>query len=210
MNFSDIVHKRRSINFFDTEKDVSEDLLGRVISLAAQAPSSFNLQPWNVVAVRDGGKKEKLQELAWGQPKVSEAPVTLIVLGDMDGWKEGHATLEYNWRQMLDTGSMGEEQRGWFLDATRNLYGSSEEAVISFAAKNAGFFSMALMYAATSFGLETHPMDGFDREGVKKAFKIPDNYWLPLLIAVGYPKPGLELHPPKWRKTAGDILVNFE
>jgi nitroreductase len=60
---------------------------------------------------------------------------------------------------------------------------------------------MNLMYAATANGLESHPMDGFDHEGVRKAFNIPDNYWVPLLLALGYPKPGLELHPPKWRKS---------
>jgi nitroreductase len=65
------------------------------------------------------------------------------------------------------------------------------------------------MYAATSQGLETHPMDGFDHEAVREAFKIPDNYWIPLLLAVGYRKPGLKLHPAKWRKTYDEIVVSF-
>ncbi len=209
MKFDDIVYKRRAINFFDTEKDVSEELLSSVVSLAAQAPSSFNLQPWNLIVVREAKEKEKLRGLAWGQPKVSEAPVTLIVLGDKEGWKEGNATLEKNWKQMLETGTMTEEQRSWFIDATKGLYGSSTEAIVSFASKNAAFFSMALMYAATSRGLETHPMDGFDREGVQKAFNIPENYWVPMLIALGYPKPDLELQSPKWRKSSSDIIVSF-
>jgi len=38
---------------------------------------------------------------------------------------------------------------------------------------------MGLMYAATSLGLETHPMDGFDHEAVRKAFNIPDNLDFP-------------------------------
>ena len=68
---------------------------------------------------------------------------------------------------------------------------------------------MSLMYAATSLGLETHPMDGFDHEAVRKAFKIPDNYWVPLLLAVGSMKPGLKLHPAKWRKKFNEIVVSF-
>jgi len=35
--------------------------------------------------------------------------------------------------------------------------------------------------AKTPSGLDTHPMDGFDHDGVKKAFDIPDNYWVLLL-----------------------------
>ena len=71
------------------------------------------------------------------------------------------------------------------------------------------FFAMSLMHAATSLGLESHPMGGFDHEGVRKKFNILDNYWVPLLLAIGYKKPGLELHPAKWRKSSDEILISF-
>lgn len=209
MDFRDVAEKRRSINFFDPERDVSEDLLGEMIETAALAPSSFNLQPWNLIVLRDKAEKEKLKALAWDQPKVVEAPVVLIVLADKLGWQEGHATVEKNWQQMLDSGSMQPEQRDWFLNAAKSLYDWSPDANLAFAAKNAGFFGMSLMYAATGLGLESHPMDGFDHEGVRKAFNIPDHYWVPLLLAVGYRKPGFELHGSKWRKTKEEIIVSF-
>ena len=136
--------------------------------------------------------------------------MTLIVLADKNGWQAGHPTVEKNWQEMLHSGAMGPEQRDWFLDAAKSLYGWSPEASLAFAAKNTGFFAMGLMYAATSLGLETHPMDGFDHEGVRQAFNIPDNFWIPLLLAVGYPQPDLELLPPKWRKTRDEIVVSFD
>lgn len=210
MNFKEITEKRRAINFFDPEKDIPEELLNQVIETAARAPSSFNLQPWNLMVLRDRGKKEKLKALAWEQPKVAEAPVVLIFLADKNGWQQGHPTVEKNWQEMLKAGLMQPEQRDWFLNAAKSLYDWSPEANLAFAAKNTGFFAMSVMYAATSLGLESHPMDGFDHEGVRQAFNIPDNFWVPLLLAVGYPKPGLEVKPPKWRKTLDEILVSFE
>ena len=209
MNFRQIAETRRSINFFDPEKEVNEELVKEVIELAAKAPSSFNLQPWNLILLKDQKEKETLKALAWDQPKVTEAPAVLIVLADKDGWQEGHQTVERNWQEMLKSGSMQAEQRDWFLNAAKSLYNWSPEASLAFAAKNTGFFAMSLMYAATSLGLESHPTDGFDHEGVRKAFNIPDNYWVPLLLAIGYRKPGLELHPAKWRKSTDDILVSF-
>ncbi len=209
MNYKEITANRRAINFFDPDRDVPEELLGEMIDLATRAPSSFNLQPWNLMVLRDTATKEKLKALAWDQPKVVEAPVTLIVLADKDGWQEGHPTVEKNWQQMLDSGAMGPDQRDWFLNAAKSLYGWSPEASLAYAAKNTGFFAMGLMYAATSLGLETHPMDGFDHEGVRKAFNIPDNFWVPLLLAVGYKKPDAEVFPPKWRKTRDEIVVSF-
>lgn len=209
MNFKEITEKRRSINFFDSGRDVPEETLIQMVDLAANTPSSFNLQPWNLMVLREPEAKEKLRKLAWDQPKVAEAPVVLIVLADQKGWAEGHPVFEKNWKQMLESGNMNREQRGWFLEATQSLYNWSPDANLAFATKNTGFFAMSLMYAATDLGLETHPMDGFDHEAVKKAFNIPDNYWIPLLLAVGYKKTGLELHPPKWRKSYQEIVVSF-
>lgn len=209
MNFREIITNRRAINFFDQDRDVSHKLLDELVECAARTPSSFNLQPWNLIVLRDIKEKTKLKSLAWEQPKVVEAPVVFIVLADKNGWQEGHPTVEKNWQEMLQSGSMQAEQREWFLNAAKSLYDWSPEANLAFAAKNTGFFAMSLMYAATSLGLETHPMDGFDHEGVRKAFNIPDNYWIPLLLAVGYKKPGLELHPAKWRKTKEEIMVTF-
>jgi nitroreductase len=209
MNFKEISENRRAINFFDPDKDVPETFLRQVLETATKAPSSFNLQPWNLIVLRDKEKKEKLKALAWGQPKVAEAPVVLIFLADKNGWQEGHPTVEKNWQEMVKAGSMKAEQRDWFLNAAKSLYGWNTDANLAFAAKNTGFFAMSVMYAATSLGLESHPMDGFDHEAVRKAFNIPDNFWVPLLLAIGYRKPGLELRPPKWRKTLDEILVSF-
>jgi nitroreductase len=208
MNFKEISEYRRSINFFDPDKEVAEDLIREMVEQAANTPSSFNLQPWNLMVLRDTEEKEKLKKLAWDQPKIIEAPVVFMVLADKSGWKEGHPVFEKNWEQMLASGNMQPDQRDWFLSAVNSLYNWSPDANLAFAAKNTGFFAMSLMYAAAGLGLETHPMDGFDHEGVREGFHIPDQFWIPLLLAVGYKKPGLELHPPKWRKSYEEILIN--
>ncbi|GAB6095278.1 nitroreductase family protein [Desulfatiferula olefinivorans] len=210
MDFKQVIDSRRAVNFFDTKQDVPDTLLRQIIDMAAKTPSSFNLQPWSLIALRKPADKQRLEKLAMNQTKVSEAPVTLIVLGDRKGWADGNPFVEKNFQEMIKAGSTSEEGRDWYAKARKNLYGGSENTQLAFACKNAGFFAMALMLAAKSLGLDTHPMDGFDHEGVRKEFKIPDNYWIPLLIAVGYFDASKDLLPPKWRKTADEILVSFE
>jgi len=210
MEYRNVVEKRRSVNFFDPNRPVPEETIKKLVELAAMAPSSFNLQPWNLMVLKDMEAKSRLRKLGWDQPKITEAPVVLIVLADREGFKEGHPIVEKNWNQMLETGAIGPEQRDWFLNAANSLYGWSDEANLAFAAKNTGFFAMGLMYAATSLGLESHPMDGFDHEGVRKEFNIPQNYWIPLLLAVGYLNPGTEILPAKWRKSYEEITVEFQ
>lgn len=209
MDFKDVINSRRAVNFFDPNKEVSDEILKSIIETSAKAPSSFNLQPWSLIILRDPEEKMKLRNLAWDQPKVTEAPVILMVLADRDGWKEGHDFVEKNFQEMIQDGAMSEDQRQWFAEARESLYGLSDEMQQAFACKNAGFFAMGLMLAAKDLGLDTHPMDGFDHDAVKKAFNIPDNYWIPLLMAVGYFKADVELLPPKWRKTFNEIVVKF-
>jgi nitroreductase len=209
MDFLDVINNRRAVNFFDPDKNVSDETLKEIIAVASKTPSSFNLQPWSIIVLRDPEEKMKLRKLAWDQPKVTEAPVILIFLADIDAWQEGHRFFEKNFQEMIKAGSMTEEQRKWFADACTSLYGSGKEKELAFACKNTGFFAMALMLAAKNMDIDTHPMDGFDHNEVRKAFNIPDNYWIPLLLAVGHFKEGIELSPPKWRKSFDDIVVKF-
>ncbi len=210
MTFKELMETRRAINYFDPDQDVSEEKIREMVSLASKSPSGFNLQPWSLMVLRDPDRKALLQEQAWGQEKITEAPVTMIVLGDMSGWTFDNAMAEKSFQKAIESGEMDESKRDWFAGAASIIYGASEARKVAFACKNAGFFAMSLMLAATSLGLETHPMDGFDIEGVHRAFNIPDNYWIPMLLAVGYLKPGVTLHPPKWRKSYDEIVVDFQ
>ena len=38
MDFKDVIEKRKAINFFDTEKSVSDEIIMEMIEMAAKAP----------------------------------------------------------------------------------------------------------------------------------------------------------------------------
>lgn len=210
MDLKEVINSRRAVNFFDPQKDLPEDLLRQIIETAAKTPSSFNLQPWSVIVLRERDDKLRLQKHAWDQPKVSEAPVALIFLADMDGWQEGHHFVEKNFDSLVKTGMMEESQRDWFLGACKNLYGSSPKRQVAFACKNAGFFAMSVMLAAKDLGVDTHPMDGFDIDAVCNEFQIPENFWIPLIMSVGYFRSDKTLLPAKWRKSYEEIVARFD
>jgi nitroreductase len=205
MEFTKTMTERRAVNYFDPEKPVSDDQLKKIVETAARAPSSFNLQPWQLIVVKSPADKERLKAVAWNQPKITEAPIVLIVIADRGGWKSGHPTFEKIWQNMLDLGYIKPDRREWIEGGTKSLYDGDEKS-LAFAVKNAAFFGMALMLAAKDAGLDSHPMDGFDHEGVRKAFNVPDNYFVPMLIAVGYFNDKHKLIPPKWRKSYEEIV----
>ncbi|HUN55484.1 MAG TPA: nitroreductase family protein [Smithella sp.] len=208
MEFMDVIKQRRAVNFFDPAKDVSDAQIMKIFETAALAPSSSNLQPWRVIVLRDINKKETLKKVAMNQPKITEAPVVLIILGDREGWKQGNADFEKGFVKSVKAGHAKPEQYDGFVSSLKSLYDTTEKQ-LAFACKNAGFFAMSLMLAAKDAGLDSHPMDGFDIDGVRKAFNIPDHYWIPLLMAIGHFDKSKTLSPPKWRKSYDEIVVNF-
>ncbi len=208
--FKQILQNRRAINFFDSEREVPDALLRELVEDATHSPSSFNLQPWNLMVLRDNDEKMRLQKLAMNQPKVSEAPVTLIVLADTKAWAKDNDAFNIVLNHKLTDGELKEEQIDWFEGVCGRLYGQSRDFELAFAVKNAGFFAMSLMYAATARGVQTHPMDGFDHDAVRKEFNIPDNYWIPLLMAVGYHAKNAEILPVKKRKSFDELVLSFD
>ena len=60
------------------------------------------------------------------------------------------------------------------------------ENVESWSYKNAGITAQLYTMAATSHGLSTCMMEGYDSRRVKEILRIPDRYGVPLMVATGY------------------------
>ena len=201
------IKERRSINFFETGKDIPNDKLKEMLEIANLSPSSFNLQPWKVVVVKDPERKKILKQCAFNQPKVEEASAVLIMVADPGAMEENIDRMLDSWQEL---GYMKPEMRETYEGMTNNLYSEPNSLKRKiFAVKNTSLFAMNLMIAAKGLGLETHPMDGFDEECVKKEFNIPEDKIIPMLIAVGYLRQGITLLPRAFRRSI-DEFVKFE
>jgi len=205
LDLFEAIKERRSINFFDTERDVPEELLKDLLNTANLAPSSFNLQPWKVIAVRDRERKKALRKCAMNQPKVEEAPVVLIMVADPQALEENVEFMLTSWENL---GYIKTGQRDTMRNMIDHLYGPKDSLTRKlFAVKNTALFAMNLMLAAKGFGLDTHPMDGLDESCVKREFNIREDCVIPMLVAVGYLKPGITLLPRAFRRDLDKFAI---
>lgn len=196
--------ERRSINFFDPSKSITDDKINELISIANLTPSSFNLQPWEVIVVKDSERKEILRKCAFNQPKVEEASVVLIIIANPNAVEEN---LDKVIESMVSLGYIKDEQIETNKNMPYNLYDQKDTFKRKlFAVKNTAFFAMSIMVAAKGLGFESHPMDGFVEDMIKKEFHIPEDRIIPLLLAVGYPKPGRTLLPRAYRRDLKDFV----
>lgn len=174
--------RRRATRHFDPSRPIDEVLLLHILTLATQAPSGFNLQPWRFVVVRSQSRREKLQACAFGQSKVAEAPVVVIVLGH-------HHPHRTHLDQMADS----QVKRGVLTpDEAAALKGRAlatmerQPDLELWATRSAMLAAMCLMLAAESHGVRSAPMEGFDEEKVRAAFGVPDDHAVCCLICLGH------------------------
>ena len=207
MDVIQTIKERRSINFFEPGKEVSDGKLKELFEIANLSPSSFNLQPWRVIVVREPQRKKVLRKCAFDQPKVEDASAVLIIIADPQGVEKNIERMLNSWQEL---GYMKPEMRETYKGMAQNLYGPADSLKRKiFAVKNASLFAMNLMLAAKGIGFETHPMDGFDEDCIKKEFNIPADKIIPMLIAVGSIKAGITLLPRAFRRRIGEF-VSFE
>ena len=204
MNVLEAIRQRRSINFFEKGKNIPEDILEKLLEIANLSPSSFNLQPWKIILVDNPERKKILMECAFNQPKVVEASVVLIMIADPLALEENIEKMLDSWQ---DLGYMKPEMRETYKTMAYSLYGEPDSLKRKlFAVKNTSLFAMNLMIAAKGLGLDTHPMDGFDEDCIKKEFSIPQDQIIPMLIAVGYLREGVILLPRAWRREIKEFV----
>ncbi|MEW6569645.1 MAG: nitroreductase family protein [Nitrospirota bacterium] len=205
MDVLEALAERRSINFFEAGETLSDNLLKELINIANLSPSSFNLQPWRVIMVKDPERKKVLRRCAFDQPKVEEAPAVLIMIADPAGVEDNLERVLDSWQNL---GYIRQDMRETYMNMTKTLYGTPESLQRKiFAVKNTALFAMNLMIAAKGLGLDTHPMDGFDENCIKKEFKIPDDMIIPMLIAVGHLKKGIALRPRAFRRPLEEFVI---
>lgn len=201
METTKVFAERRSVNFFDKDKPLDNETLEKIVNLAVLAPSGFNLQPWRLIAVRSDESKQRLYELAFKQEKIQEAPVTLILIAD----KEGYSSTNPVWDEMLKSLGGNKEMVQGYQQMAASLYGSSEERKIKFAESNAGLFAMSLMYSAKDHGVDSHPMSGMDYDGIHKEFKLKESETVVMLIGLGYFDSAKSLYPRRPRRLFNEI-----
>ncbi|MEG6566917.1 nitroreductase family protein [Thermoanaerobacterium saccharolyticum] len=189
-DLKEVFEERRSVNFFDKNKDLDEETLKKIIDLATLTPSAFNLQPWEIIAVKSKEAKEKLFDVALKQPKILDAPVTLIMIGDKNAYKEDNPA----WWYMRDVGIPDDKIQG-SIDFAKNMLYNTDLKANNFAVRNTSLLSMSIMYSAKYYGVDSHAMIGFEEDKLKEAFGIPDEKVVVILISLGYFDESKTLYP---------------
>jgi len=178
---SDIVRARRATPAFST-MPVRDDDLHTILAAGLEAPSSYNLQPWRFVVVRDLEQRQRLRVAAMNQAAVEQAPVVIVACGDTQGWKDDlEEVLRIGRAHGFDDASQIDRKRRRVTDDL-----GSQPNIGMWVAKQTMIAATTMMWTAEALGYDTGPMEGFDEDRVREALGIPGHVRVIFLLAVGH------------------------
>jgi nitroreductase len=183
-----------------------------VFVIIQRSPSSFNLQPTQIILVQDDAIKRQLADTAMlgagNQYRTRDCSVLAVFLADLQASLRIQRIyqLEYqakgvrhpNYLAMMPLTTsffIGEGHAATLLkqvstDLVSSLHTKLPmpeiEPVQTWAYKNTALAVQSYVLAATSHDLDTSIMEGLDGRRVREILRIPDRYGIPMVVATGY------------------------
>lgn len=229
--FKKAVQGRRAIRKFDGEPIPKEVMLD-CFRDAILAPSSSNLQCYEIYWVRDGQKKKIMSGLCLNQPGVMTAGEVIVIASRVDLWK---SHLEKMTDIMTDNGKkplkgpvreyyenivpmLMKTDRWGLHNLKRRLMfwykGKSEPTVNGpvtradhrvYGVTQAALAAENLMLSLAAHGYESCPMGGIEKRGIGKLLGLPSTAEVTLVIGAGTGTPE-GLLSPRARLPFGDLV----
>ena len=188
MDTFDAIYQRRSIKQFDPQHKLSPEEETKLLEAAIQSPTSFNIQHWRFVIVRDPDLRRKIRtEFGNDQAQMTDASLLIIMTADLLAWKK---SPERYWK------NAPKEVADLLVNWIAPFHEGKEWLQRDEAQRSIGMAMQTLMLAAKSMGYDSCPMIGFDSEKVAELINLPDDHVMGPMVAIGkgtkdpWPKPG--------------------
>lgn len=184
--------RRAEKHFAPTTGDLN---LAGIRKAIVNAPSSFGLQPYKVLAIRNQSLKEKLKAVSFNQAQVSECDTLFVFCArsDVDTRAEEFLTI-------TGAESMRGLLMGFLQGIPDKLVWSARQTYIALG------FGLA---AAAELKIASCPMEGFMPSEVAKILDLPGTLQPVVYLAVGQ-KSDQESGIPRFRFLERDLISDYE
>lgn len=187
METLEAIYSRRAVKHFDPDHRMTDEEIRKLLEAAMQAPTSFNIQHWRFVTVRDAELRSQIRANGNDQAQMTDASLLIIVTADMDAWKK---EPQRYWRNApTEVAELLVNWMGPFHEGKPELQRDE-------AQRSIGMAMQTIMLAAKAMGYESCPMIGFEHDKIAELIRLPADHCIGPMVAIGkgtkepWPKPG--------------------
>lgn len=151
---------RYAVKKFDPSKKLSDEQLSFILEAGRLAPSSFGLQAWEIVVVKNTEIREKLKEVAWEQSQIVDASHLLVLcikknIGDQ-------FVSHYVETIAEERGSDISTLDGFKKNILQFLSGKSKNEIKEWCSRQVYIMLGFILSACAENNIDACPMEGFD------------------------------------------------
>ena len=196
---------------FNKDKKVSDEDFATIIESARLSPSSFGLEPWKFLLLKNEKMKEDFKEFAWGGiNSLNGASHIVIVLA-----KKGVTADSKHMAHMLkDVKKVSGEVENIIHDFQKNQFKllENERALFDWASKQTYIALGNMMTTAAFLGIDSCAIEGFEKERAEKYLSEKgllntDEYGMSYMVSFGYRD---EEQPVKIRQQLSEVFEVIE
>ena len=160
----------------EVEKFEAQDKeIEKILSLAMLSPTSYNIQHWRFLIVKDTELRKKIRESSFDQAQVTDASLLLILCADLKAWENAREC----WK------NAPKETQDFLLKDIKMTFQNNEQLERDEAIRSIGIASQTIMLAVKSAGYDSCPMIGFEQKKVANLINLPKNYIIGMMLAIG-------------------------
>lgn len=176
MNLFNAIENRRAVKQYVKNETIPDETFEKIMSSVILSPTSYNIQHWRFVRVRDKALRAKLKDAAWGQSQVEDAAELLVLCANTNAWQD---RPERYWA------NADNDTQSTLLSMLNSFYSGKEQLQRDEAIRSCGIAAQTLMLTAKAMGYDTCPMIGFDANEFAKLINLPEGHIVTMIITIG-------------------------
>jgi len=184
--FTEAMNFRHACKIFDENKTITDEEMHYILEAGRTSPSSFGMEGWKFLVISNEDLKAKLRPFCWDQVQVTSCSHLVIILAAIDSLKVENGEVEKRFRRR----EMPKETLDFYMDIyAKHLEEtlSTDENIYHWTSKQSYIALANMMTAAAYIGVDSCPIEGFDKEKLELVLGIDTNkYQVSVVLPFGY------------------------
>jgi nitroreductase len=176
MDTFDAIQQRRAVKHYDPDHRLTAQEEEKLFEHAILSPTSYNIQNWRFVVVKDADQRKAMRAAAWDQAQVTEASLLIVLSADLKAYEKD---TERYWRDAPA------EVSEMLVGMTKSFYDGKDRLQRDEAMRSVGIAAQTIMLSAKAMGYDSCPMIGFDPDAVGEVINLPQDHVVGMLVVVG-------------------------
>ena len=172
---------RHACKLFDESKVIPKNDFDFLLEIARLSPTSFGMQGVRVLVITNKELKQKLKPVCWNQNQIDSSSHLVVFLTKTQDLKPNS-----NWVQtMFSQRGLSEEYLNAYLQKYESFHENRD--IYEWGSKQAYILLANMISSAAMIGIDSCPLEGFEKESVEKILDIDTSKEeVALLCAFGY------------------------